>query len=483
MNTAVRIIVLLITAFLSPLQAADLSPSPEFLDVQVTGEYQEFDFDSKAFRADGGARVVYGETTVTADSVGGSFVTGAFDAEGQVVFTQGERIITGHGLVYNYRTRIGSFRDASASIEGFLFRGEELVSSPEGYLLKKTRFTTCDQESPHYYLSAGELRIQPGNRLSARRLRMVAFGNTLFSIPKYSLLLRDRDTAGLQLPSVGFSGRYGFYTEHAIDIAGGRSSTGRMTLRISTRQFLQGSLMLPDVAGTPLGLRAAYLEPHYAGRRSDVLVSRLPELTWQFRGAGDPGLRQRPENSITLSGDLLDPLKAREARSGIGVIAEAGLGYFAEEPSGRGSSRADLRALVWIGPIRLSDTTRAMPAMMARYSRYGTGDDYMSIGGQLAAEHRLGPDSYIALTYLTHAVSGATPFEFDPVEIQEELAARLRYPIGGVSLDLGLRYDVRNDSVFDTLVSVAKRFHCLEPKLTWRNRFREISLSVRLVDI
>lgn len=483
MNVAVRLAVLLIIIFSSSLRAGDLAPEPELSDIRVTGEHQEFDFKLRAFRAEGDARIVYGEIAVTADSVGGSFLTGAFEAEGEVVFTQGERIIRGQGLVYNYRSGIGSFSDARASIEGFLVSSQELVSSPEGYILRNSRFTMCDQEPPHYYLSAAELRIQPGDSLHARKLRMVAFGNTLFSIPNYSLSLKDGERNGLRLPPVGVSGRYGAYIEHSFDITSRYASDGRMTLRLSTMRFLQGNLTLSSVAGTPLRLRAAYLEPHYAGRTDDVLVSRLPELTWEFHRTGDPGFPPHARAPLALSGEFLNPLLPMGSRRGIGVIAQAGLGYFMEKPSRQESTRADLRVLAWMSPVHLSQRTTVMPAAAARYSRYWTGDDYVSIGAQLAVARELGTNSYLSLTYLTHAVGGSTPFDFDPVEIEEEIAGKIRFPIGGIVLDLGLRYDLREESVFDSQVSITKRLHCLEPKLTWRHRSREISLSLTLVDL
>jgi hypothetical protein len=162
------------------------------------------------------------------------------------------------------------------------------------------------------------------------------------------------------------------------------------------------------------------------------------------------------------------------------VIGEAGIGHFSEEPSEVESTRLDLRAIAWLDPLHVGDTM-LMPGLLARLSHYGTGDDYVGLGFQLAAARRLGPKSYVSLTYVTHAITGNTPFDFDPIEIPQELAGRLQFPVGDYTLAFGMRYDTQRGRMFDSEVSISKPFHCIEPKFTWRNRFREFAFNVGLV--
>ena len=122
-----------------------------------------------------------------------------------------------------------------------------------------------------------------------------------------------------------------------------------------------------------------------------------------------------------------------------------------------------------------------MPGVLARVSHYDTGDTYLGLGFQFGAARKLSSNSYVSLTYVTHAIAGSTPFQFDPVEVPYELAGRFHFLMGSYAIELAARYDVQHSNMFDSEISISRPFHCLEPKLTWRNRFKEFSLGIGLV--
>jgi hypothetical protein len=122
-----------------------------------------------------------------------------------------------------------------------------------------------------------------------------------------------------------------------------------------------------------------------------------------------------------------------------------------------------------------------MPGVLARTSFYDTGDSYTTAGASLALARSLGPRSFASLTYLTQSVGGVTPFTFDKLDISNEIAARLIIPTGDLSFDIATRYNLSTQSIYDFQVSVSKPMHCLQPKITWKNRFQEIGFEVGLV--
>ena len=471
LSTAALILLIASAAF----PAADAEP---FTGIYVKADDTEYDYDAQTFRAEGNAFVRYNDITLTADLVTGN-AEGDFEATGDFTFTQGERTVKGESFIFNYKTRIGHSTDASVSADGIYFHGQSLDSKPDGYSLTDSTFTTCDRVHPHYYLSARELIIRPGDEIVARGVRFVLYGKMLFGVPKYTVGLKQGQRTGMKLPSVGISGRYGTFIAHNLDVSSRPGLSGKLALRLSTEQAFQGGIKLDRVSGSPVFLNLTYREPYYGGLNPDTTVSRLPEVAYRFYGKGTPPIGGNRGDSLYLTRTLLNPTTDEGSGNGLNLVGEVGVGRFKEDPSGADSTRSDLRAMAWLDPVNLGDAI-VMPGVLARLSHYGTGDNYTSLGFQLAVARKLGPKSYLSLAYVTHAITGSTPFDFDPVEIPLELAGRLQFPLGKYAIGVGVRYDLQKSRVFDSEVSVSKVFHCIEPKLTWRNRFREFSFSVGL---
>ncbi len=488
---SLRLWIPLILLALSPaFSATDVATDQEALTgIYVKADDSEYDYDTQQFRAEGNAFVRYNDLTLTADRVSGNAFTGDFEARGNVTFAQGEREVKGSTFVYNYKTKIGHFADASASADGFYFHGETMDSKPEGYTLTDSTFTTCNRAVPHYYLFARELIIRPNDKLIARGVRIVAFGRTLVRVPRYSVGLREGRRSGMKVPSVGVSARFGTYIAHDLDFSSRPGMAGKFSIRLSTEQAFQGGFKLDRVAGKPVYLNLTYREPYYGGRTSDTMLTRMPELSYRFYSKGTPRTDDARNESLNIPRRVLDPMPEDTSlgrdlrtfpRGRVHIIGEAGIGHFSEEPSGVESTRVDLRALAWFDPVHVGNTM-LMPGVLARVSHYGTGDSYLGLGFQFAAARKLGLKSYVSLTYITHAITGKTPFDFDPIEVPQEFAGRLQYPIGDYTFAIGGRYDISRGRLFDSEVSVSKVFHCVESTFTWRNRFQEFGLDVRVV--
>jgi lipopolysaccharide export system protein LptA len=449
--------------------------------IRILADTEEFYFDTQQFRAEGDAQITYGDVFLSADVVTGNPWTGAIEATGNVTFKQGERILRGETFIYNFKTDLGHAENASASVDNIHFHGEKLDARPEGFTLTRSRFTSCDAEKPHYYLSARELIIEPEVQLIARGVSIHAFGKTIMSVPRYRINLREGAKATtIKLPSVGVSSKHGPYAGYEFDLSPNPRTQGELDVRLSTRQAFQGGVKVHRIDGRPIMANVTYREPTYTGRLSDLMVSRLPEVAMGF-SMGNAATIGKLEDSLHMSRRILNPNRMSATRSGINITGLAGAGYFSEEPTQVKSHRLDARALAWLDPLRIDDKTMVSPGVFARISQYGTRDTYTSLGFQLSAARRLGGDSYIAATYVTHAMNGRTPFEFDAVELPQELAGRVRFPVGNLNFELTGRYDLQNQRMFEREVSVSRVFHCIEPSIKWRDRFSEFSVNVGLV--
>lgn len=367
------------------------------------------------------------------------------------------------------------------SIDNIYVRGEELKAEPGRYTILKSRFTTCDREEPHYCLSARELVIEPGKSLTARHTSLRLLGMRILTIPKYTVGLGPTAQRRMKLPTIGISDEYGAYAAYEFDISKKPRLIGGLDVRLSTREALQGGILCDQLAGRPIFARLTHRQPYYGGGRPDLLVSRLPEIGVRFCSGEVAESYALSRSPLDLSGRTISPVRPVRPGRKLDVVAEIGLGRFTEEPDSVSSNRAELRAVAWLEPFAIDSRTLFSPGVSARFSHYETGEDYGTFGLRLAVARRLGADSFVALSYITNSVRGSTPFQFDKVELREEVAGKVRFPLGNLTLEFGGRYDIRNPGLFDTEISVAQKFHCLEPKITWRSRFKEFSFGIGLV--
>lgn len=450
----------------------------------LTGSRLTYNLSTEEFTAGGGVNITESledgsNVVLQALGIEGDWGEGEIEATGQVVFSQGkERSLSGDTFTYNFRTHKGIARNASAEIDKVYFHGEELRTEPDRYIISRSRFTTCDAENPHYYLSARELIVKPDERITVRGMGLNLLGHQLFRLPTFFVRIGDKGGRGMKLPILGVNSGQGVFAGYDFDLSLG-PTTGNLDLRMSTRQGIQGELAFQEIAGKPIFLRAAHRQPTYSGIRSDLLVSRLPEIGVRLNssGLGDSAVR----NPRDLFRGAVNPFDFSTGSRGVRLMGEVGAGRFIEEPGDMTSDRVEGRVIAWIDPISLDSHTVFTPGLSARLSHYGTGDDYSTLGLRLGVARALGKQSFASLAYITHSVHGNTPFDFDRLELEDELAGRVGFPLMGLNLELGGRYDLNGNKFFDSEITVSKVFHCLEPSITWRSRFKEISIGVGLV--
>jgi hypothetical protein len=399
-----------------------------------------------------------------------------------VEFQNGARNLRGQSFSYNFKTDVGLATDAVATADGVFFRGAELKSEPQKYTLTGSRFTTCNLERPHYYLSARELLIEPGKQLVAKDVSVVFYGRRLFNVPRYRIdLTRGKAKTLLYLPSVGISRRSGLFAGYQFDLGHGTVTRGTFDFRLSTKQVFQGGINYDRLGGRSIVLRADYREPWYGGNVANLMVSRLPEVAIRFGPQGEFDQFSSPREPLSLSRQLIDPL-AEDTRPGrVVFLGEVGAGRFTEEPDFIRATRYDARAMAWLSPLEMGRNNFVSPGIYGRVSSYGNGDEYTDLAFRLAVGRKLSETASVSATYIMHSTQGSTPFNFDHIEMTDELDLGAGFPIGAFRMEIGVRYNLQQQTVFDTDLSLSRVFHCMEPSITWKKRFREFAIGVGLV--
>lgn len=447
-----------------------------------------YNLESEKFTAQGDVRLSYyveelPEILLTADSIHGDANTGEVEALGEILFRSNNRTLTGKSITYNYKQQTGIAVGARAEVDGVHFRGDEITLEPNRYVVRDAIFTTCDKEAPHFHLSAREIIVSPGKRISARKVGLHFLNQTLLSVPGYTSKLDSKGKSKLDMPSIGISGRYGAYLTHSVDFSKQADTTTSLELRLSSKRSIQAGLFFNRSSNTPIYARASYREPSYRGTQPDLMLSRLPEIGLRFGTAEALTNYADTHEPLDITTELANPLRKLKSNNRPKLIGDIGIGRFEESPNRVSSGRLDVRTLACIDSIRLDQQTTVSIGLSARHSIYEGHRRYSALGTKLGVARKLGSRSYISLAWVSYSVHGQTPFEFDRIEMPKELTGICALPAGKLSVELWARYDIEGKRIFDSSISVSKRFHCLEPRVTWRDRSQEFSFGLSLVNI
>ncbi|MGB9587587.1 MAG: hypothetical protein ACPL7O_05350, partial [Armatimonadota bacterium] len=393
---------------------------------------------------------------MTASNVSGNLRTGQIQASERVFLTQGNgRSFAGDSAEYNLHTDDGVIKNASAVLDGIHFRGSELRAEEDQYVINQSRFTTCDKEdNPHYYVSARQIRIEPGNNMTVRHASVHILGSDLLVIPKYRVDLKDSSRKGMKLPAVGMNSYYGPYVSYEFDISNSRQTFGGLAIRLSEKQALQGGILYDQIASRPVFFRFTYREPFYSGSRRDILLTRLPEAGIRFCSGPDAQRYALSRRYIDLAGETVSPGDRPTSKAKLNVVSEIGVGRFREEPSRARSARLDARTVAWLEPLCIGSRVLFSPGVSGRISLYEHGDTYSALAVRLATSYEIYEKSYVSFSYIANTVYGNSPFAFDNVDLKQELVGKLVFPVGMLNLELKSRYDLRNRDVYDTEITV-----------------------------
>lgn len=169
--------------------------------------------------------ITYQDIRIQCQSVELNRATGDITAEGGVIFDRGPQRFTADRLVYNLKSKSGSFINASGNAPPtYSFTGAVLERVDENHFrIIDGTFTACEQERPSWDLHLREALIEDEGY---GRFKGVAFRIKRVPIMYFPYLLwpvKTERAAGLLMPGFGYSDRRGFNLSMTGFIPLGRS--------------------------------------------------------------------------------------------------------------------------------------------------------------------------------------------------------------------------------------------------------------------
>ncbi len=182
-----------------------------------------FFMDTKNAYLYGNGKVDYQNITLKAENItmnlDSSMVhaIGVLDSLGRLsgkpIFKQGNDEYESETMTYNFETRKGFITNVTtAQQEGFLYSEETKKGADNELFLRHGRYTTCDEEHPHFYIALSRAKVHTGKDVFSGPAWLVVEDVPLpIAIPFAYFPFTDKYSSGIIMPSYGDENSRGFY--------------------------------------------------------------------------------------------------------------------------------------------------------------------------------------------------------------------------------------------------------------------------------
>lgn len=133
--------------------------------------------------------------------------------QGTPVFKQGGDEYKSETMAYNFKSQKGFITNvATEQQEGFLYSEESKRGSNKELYIRHGRYTTCDEEHPHFYIALSRAKAYPGKSVFTGPAWLVIEDVPLpFAIPFAYFPFTSSYSSGFIMPSYGDESSRGFY--------------------------------------------------------------------------------------------------------------------------------------------------------------------------------------------------------------------------------------------------------------------------------
>ncbi len=225
----IPLIILLI--LISPARAQGL--------INIDADEIEYNMEEGTFTATTGVSMAYDGLKISSDYLEADTGQGIILARGNITFSKDGQTLTGQFLKYNTETGMGTIDQVSMDVDAINLSAASLQLEGNIFVMDSPKITTCQEEVPHYYLTASRLNIGQGNNLTAHSVKVVFRGVPIFYFPYLHIPLDERGRI-LTLLQMGHSRDKGFYLGIPLMF-----SLGTLALEYGTISGVSGNFTAP----------------------------------------------------------------------------------------------------------------------------------------------------------------------------------------------------------------------------------------------
>ncbi len=193
------------------------------IDSTITYESKFIDYhvqDEESF-FEKNAVVKYGDSILKAGHIHVDWQTSLLDAtekdgERPSVKTGGDAPIVGDNFKFDLNSKHGVIKKGKTALDDSYYHGEEIYrDEPNIVHVHNSIYTSCDLDTPHYYLGSRQMKMLPGDRIIARPLWLHIYDIPIIGVPLAVFPSKGGGRrSGWIMPSFGSSASRGSYLRH-----------------------------------------------------------------------------------------------------------------------------------------------------------------------------------------------------------------------------------------------------------------------------
>ncbi len=162
--------------------------------VELNGDRVEFSMKENKAIVSGNVAVKKDNVTLLCDELEYYKDSKLAIAKGNVVLIQDGERVTGDQLTFNFDTMKGEFKEASIAAKPFFGSGRKISKVGENHIqIDQGRLTTCDHDKPHFSFFSRKIDVYPGEKATARNVRLLLGKFPIMYIPRFTQDLRDKE--------------------------------------------------------------------------------------------------------------------------------------------------------------------------------------------------------------------------------------------------------------------------------------------------
>lgn len=239
---------------------ADTMISKSALESEVNYKAEDsivYDLVNKKVYLFGKAEITFEKMKLDAGHVIIDWTTNTITAEGvkdsagketdNPVFLDGDQKYRSKRMVYNFKTKKGKLYELITSEGEGTIHGEEVKKDERDVIFAShAKYTTCDLDHPHYYISARRVKIIPGDKIITGPAYMVIEDVPLPLVLPFGFFPNNkRQASGIIVPGYGESPGRGFFLENGGYYFG---FNDHLDLRLTGNLYTKGSWLIDAIS-------------------------------------------------------------------------------------------------------------------------------------------------------------------------------------------------------------------------------------------
>ena len=176
----------------------------DYQDITLTADYIVINYEDHTVHAEG-----------YKDSLGNPLRDTAGEYIGLPVFSEGADKFNSHTIVYNFDTKKGKIGYVTTKQGDGYIHGETVKKDDaNNFYIRNGKYTTCDKDTPDYYIAAGKLKVIPHSKIITGPAYLVIEDVPFpIAVPFGLFPNKSGRSSGILIPVYGESTTQGFYLQ------------------------------------------------------------------------------------------------------------------------------------------------------------------------------------------------------------------------------------------------------------------------------